>query len=251
MARIRSIKPGFCTSEAIAALTIPCRLHFAMLWTYADDAGRGLDNARLIKAALWPLDDEVGVSAIEEWQQELDRNGRMVRYEDDGRRYFEISNFTEHQKPNRPAASTIPAPQGALTAPTVSAHEQRIPVVVVESSGEEQEQERRRLTRDERNDRFVEAIELLLLRDGSTKEATSKASPTRWLAAARRGRSDDHHDAGHKHLAKDPSLSAEALADLLEPSMSVVSGWETCGTCQASYHPNSAWGQHECTGGAA
>ena len=33
MARIRSIKPEFATSEAIAELSIPARLHFALLWT--------------------------------------------------------------------------------------------------------------------------------------------------------------------------------------------------------------------------
>jgi hypothetical protein len=117
MARIRSIKPGFCTSEAIADLTIPCRLHFAMLWTYADDSGRGLDNPRLIKAALWPLDDDVDVSQIEEWQQELAEHGRLIRWEVDGKRYFEVVNFAEHQKPQKPQGSAIPAPSEGVPVP--------------------------------------------------------------------------------------------------------------------------------------
>lgn len=108
MARIRSIKPGFCTSVSIAALSIPARLHFAMLWTYADDAGRGLDNPLLIKAALWPLDVDVDSEQIEVWQAELDDHDRIHRYEVDGKRYFEVVNFTEHQKPNRPADSLLP-----------------------------------------------------------------------------------------------------------------------------------------------
>lgn len=111
MPRIRSIKPGFCTSEDIAALTIPCRLHFAMLWTYADDAGRGIDNPRLIKAALWPLDDNIGVDQIETWQAELAHHGRIIRYTDDaGRRLFQVDNFTVHQKPNRTVPSALPPP---------------------------------------------------------------------------------------------------------------------------------------------
>lgn len=137
MARIRSLRPEFCTSESIAGpdgLSIPCRLHFAMLWTYADDAGRGLDNARLIKAAVWPLDDDVTLEHIEAWQAELATAGRVVRYEAGGKRYFEVVNFGEHQRPNRPVPSKLPAPsegeqvQGSESA--VCAHEHLTPVVV-------------------------------------------------------------------------------------------------------------------------
>jgi hypothetical protein len=115
MARIRSIKPEFCTSESIAALSIPCRLHFAMLWTHADDHGRGADNARLIKAALWPLDDDVDVEQIEQWQQELADNGRLIRYEVEGRRYFQVVNWTEHQHPQKPKPTPIPEPPDTCT----------------------------------------------------------------------------------------------------------------------------------------
>lgn len=110
MARIRSLKPGFCKSESVAALTIPCRLHFAMLWTYADDAGRGVDNPRLIKGELWTLDDAVDLDQIERWQDELNVKGKIVRYRDGDKRYFEVVNFTEHQHPNRPVKSSLPDP---------------------------------------------------------------------------------------------------------------------------------------------
>jgi hypothetical protein len=110
MARIRSIKPEFCSSEAIVALSIPCRLHFAMLWTYADDQGRGHDNPRLIKAALWPLDDDVTAADVEGWQAELEAHGRITRYGAEGRRYFAVTNFKEHQKPSKPNPSKLPEP---------------------------------------------------------------------------------------------------------------------------------------------
>ncbi len=102
MARIRSIKPEFATSEAIVALSIQARLHFALLWTYSDDAGRGKDNPRLIKAACWPLDDDVTATEVERLQAELADNGRIVRYEVDGKRYYEVANWSEHQKPQHP-----------------------------------------------------------------------------------------------------------------------------------------------------
>lgn len=110
MARIRSLKPEFCSSESIAVLSIPCRLHFAMLWTYCDDNGRGVDNPRLIKAALWPLDDDVTLGVVEDLQSELAAHGRIFRYEHDGKRYFEAANFSEHQHPNRKTKCVIPEP---------------------------------------------------------------------------------------------------------------------------------------------
>jgi hypothetical protein len=212
MARIRSIKPGFCTSESIAALSIPCRLHFAMLWTYADDAGRGLDNTRLLKAALWPLDDDVDAAQIEDWQHELEQHGRICRYENAGRRYFEVTNFAEHQKPNRPQDSDIPAPavndhctiseravsdlwiipdpddsppltspnglHGASSERSMNAHGAHTAVVgdvEVEGEGEEQEQERVPALRtpSERSALLDAAVELLLQRDGSIERATT------------------------------------------------------------------------------
>lgn len=128
MARIRSVKPTFATSEAIAALSVPARLHFILLWTYADDEGRGLDNARLLKGALWPLDDDITAGDVEDYQDELERAGRLVRYEVDGRSYFEICNFQEHQKPNRPQGSKLPPPP--FTEHSVSTPAQDTPVVV-------------------------------------------------------------------------------------------------------------------------
>lgn len=251
MARIRSIKPEFCTSEAIAALSIPCRLHFAMLWTHADDHGRGLDNPRLIKAALWPLDDDVTVEQVERWQQELADNGRLIRYEAESRQCFQITNWTEHQHPQKPKDSAIPEPPGSGTRQVRDAD--RTPLVsvpsVVVGEGRVGEQEPPRLTVDARNERLDEAVDVLLLRDGSTEEAKSKSSPSRWLAAARRGRRDDHRDAALRLLTKNPAMTAEELADELEPALA-GSGWETCERCGISFHPASPWG-HECITGSA
>src|SRR3546814_14876688 len=58
MARIRTIKPEFWTSETIAALPIRTRLTFIGLWTYVDDNGVGFGNETLIVAELFPLEDD-------------------------------------------------------------------------------------------------------------------------------------------------------------------------------------------------
>src|SRR6266704_6234978 len=109
MARIRSIKPEFFTSETVAGLSVHARLTFIGLWTYADDAGRALDNPRLIKAAVWPLDDDVSAGDITRHLDELAKSGRLCRYVLDGKRYLHFPTWDEHQKPKNPSDPKHPA----------------------------------------------------------------------------------------------------------------------------------------------
>ncbi|MDP3952615.1 hypothetical protein [Microbacterium sp.] len=143
MARIRSVKPGYFTSlDTAGQLSRDCRLHFAGLWTYADDHGRGVDDSRLIKAAVWPLDDDIQGPEVEALQAELEAAGRIVRYVDstNGRRYFEITNWADHQKPNRPQDSSYPAPNDehcTITECAVNDHGGRTEDAAPEGRGEE------------------------------------------------------------------------------------------------------------------
>lgn len=116
MPRIRSIKPGFFTSEDVSRLPLRARLTWIGLWTHCDDQGRAKDNVKLIKAAVWPL-DPVTLRDIEEDLATLAAHGRIVRYEVDGRRYLAVTNWSDHQKPNRPTPSKIPAPPKDLPPP--------------------------------------------------------------------------------------------------------------------------------------
>jgi hypothetical protein len=77
MARIRSIKPEFFTSLSNSDLSIPARLTFIGLWTHCDDEGRCINDARLIKAAIWPL--ERTVKAVEGDLNELEKGGKITR----------------------------------------------------------------------------------------------------------------------------------------------------------------------------
>ena len=109
MARIRSVKPEFFTSETIAALSVPARLTFIGLWTYADDAGRAMDNPKLLKAAVWPLDDDVSAGQVASHLEEFERAGRICRYAIDGKRYLHVVTWEEHQKPKNPSEPKYPA----------------------------------------------------------------------------------------------------------------------------------------------
>lgn len=109
MPRIRSIKPGFFTSEDVSVLPLRARLTWIGLWTHCDDHGRAKDNTRLIKAALWALDD-VTLKDVDEDLELLAAQGRIVRYEVSGNRYLAVTNWGAHQHPNRPIPSVFPAP---------------------------------------------------------------------------------------------------------------------------------------------
>lgn len=109
MPRIRSIKPSFFASEDVSALPLRARLTWIGLWTHCDDRGRAKDNVKLIKAAVWPLDD-VSLRDIEEDLTTLADHGRIVRYEVAGQRYLAIANWGDHQRVNKPTPSRIPSP---------------------------------------------------------------------------------------------------------------------------------------------
>lgn len=110
MARIRTIKPGFFTSLTIAALPLSARITFIGLWTYADDEGRGIDDPRLVKAEVWPLDDGMSVKKVDRDLSRLADAGLIIRYCTEDRPYLQVTNWGEHQRINRPTPSKHPLP---------------------------------------------------------------------------------------------------------------------------------------------
>jgi len=111
MARIRNVKPEFFTSETIARLPWSARLTFIGLWTQCDNFGRARDNLRLIKGAVWPLDD-VSLDDIETDLKAIETEGLIVRYEVDGKRYLACPTFEEHQYGYGKGNPKYPGPPG-------------------------------------------------------------------------------------------------------------------------------------------
>jgi len=108
MARIRTIKPGLFRSETVCAWKPEIRWTFAGLFTYMDDKGRGLDNPRLVKADLWPLDDGMTATKVERHLEAIAATGPLCRYSVDGIAYMHIESWREHQVVNRPSPSKYP-----------------------------------------------------------------------------------------------------------------------------------------------
>ena len=115
MARIRSVKPELRTSRTVAMWPREVRYFFVLLWGYLDDKGRGLDAPKTIAGDCFPWDDDVSPQVVDNWLDLMrvgkydGKYGPVCRYEVDGQQYIHCVNWPEHQKPNRPTPSRLPA----------------------------------------------------------------------------------------------------------------------------------------------
>lgn len=114
MARMRTIKPEFWTSEPIVALTPFARLLFIGLWNFCDDGGVHPASLARLKMEVLP-NDLLSPEEMEKLLGELTRRqpngepGLVLEFTgDDGKAYWFVRSFAEHQKPEKP---TIRFPQ--------------------------------------------------------------------------------------------------------------------------------------------
>lgn len=118
MPRIRTIKPEYWSDEKLSACDTITRLVFLGLISQADDAGRLVDNVKLIDGALFPATDDSSRESIEI----LARLSRIVRYtSSSGQPIIQILNWARHQKVDHPNRHTLPAPTKEQLAEAVKA----------------------------------------------------------------------------------------------------------------------------------
>ncbi|MFB9926038.1 hypothetical protein ACFORO_12335 [Amycolatopsis halotolerans] len=109
---------------------------FIGLWTHVDDEGRCVDDPRLIKAAVWPLEDRTAAE-VDHDLEVLYRSGTILRYtiKEDSRSphgavrersFIAVSGWREHQKINRPTASKLPAPENGNPKPPTSGNDDSV-----------------------------------------------------------------------------------------------------------------------------
>jgi hypothetical protein len=108
-ARIRTIKPDFWDDDKIAALSRPARLTFlGLISAMSDDEGRCRGNPRAVRAAVYPLDDDISIDEIDSHLGELQHGGLIIRYVVKDQPYIQIVNFTRHQRIQKPTPSQVP-----------------------------------------------------------------------------------------------------------------------------------------------
>jgi hypothetical protein len=105
MARIRTIKPEFFTSEDIVSMTPLARIFYVSLWCEADREGRMEWKPKTFKMRYLPGDN----CEVVELAQELIDRGLIVLYAAGGKQYAEIPTFAKHQViNNRESESVLP-----------------------------------------------------------------------------------------------------------------------------------------------
>ena len=108
MARIRSIKPEFWTSEQVLDCCPLSRLMFIGMWNFADDMGRMPCSPKSIKAQVFPGDD-ITLERVRGMLEELSRNGLISVYSVEEKDYLQITGWS-HQRIDKPQAAKYPAP---------------------------------------------------------------------------------------------------------------------------------------------
>jgi len=111
MARIRTIKPEFWTSEQIVECSANARLLFIGLWNFSDDGGRHPANIKRIKMEVFPGDafDDEAISAM---IQELITQELIKLYVVDTKDFWQVTGW-HHQKIDQPTFR-YPAPNGEV-----------------------------------------------------------------------------------------------------------------------------------------
>lgn len=101
MARIRSIKPEFWSSEQIMECSPTSRLLFIGLWNFCDDAGNHVASAKTIKAEIFPGDD-ISSTDVQRMLDELSSNSLIAFYANGDKQYLHVTGWKKHQKIDRP-----------------------------------------------------------------------------------------------------------------------------------------------------
>ena len=111
MPRIRTIKPEFWADEKLSLLDPLTRLVFLGLISMADDAGRLVDNVKLLDGMLFPSTDDTCRESLET----LARIGRISRYRSgSGQELIQVVTWSTHQRVDHPSPYVLPGPDTAV-----------------------------------------------------------------------------------------------------------------------------------------
>ena len=112
MARIRTVKPEFWVSEQIISCSPLARLLFIGMWNFCDDSGIHPTSFVRLRAEIFPGDD-ISVTEIETWIDELINKGLINEYVSKGKGYWIVTGWKNHQRIDKPT-HRHPLPQSKL-----------------------------------------------------------------------------------------------------------------------------------------
>ena len=116
--RIRSTKPEYWRSERIASVSWDARLVLKGLESYVDDNGVGRDDLALIVGDLFQRDllrePSRTVARVTEAISELHQAGLLHRYEGNGSQLLFVSFWESFQRVDKPQPGRNPRPDGTM-----------------------------------------------------------------------------------------------------------------------------------------
>lgn len=136
MARIRTIKPEFFTSPDTAKASIEARLFYIALWCWADDWGIGEANMNALLGFAFPEDDEKTRKEIQSLCKEVANTYGTLFYENNGRYFYAIPSWEDHQRTQRRAQRRNPTPDDPESQPDKRIHEKHEPSVFTQGTSE-------------------------------------------------------------------------------------------------------------------
>jgi len=101
MARIRTIKPEFWTSEQVVACSLSARLLFIGIWNFCDDHGVHPASIKRLKMEVFPS-DLIADDILEAMIDELQAAGLLYAYQVDEKGYWQVTGWAAHQKIDKP-----------------------------------------------------------------------------------------------------------------------------------------------------
>lgn len=106
MARKRMIDPEFFLDEDLSKASPEARLLYIGTWGLADDNNATFpDRPDWIKAQVFPYENVDTRRLLDE----LSMLGKLVLFEENGKKYWHIKNFFKHQRVDRPSKEKYPA----------------------------------------------------------------------------------------------------------------------------------------------
>lgn len=139
MARIRTIKPEFWSSEQIVELSPTARLLFIGLWNFCDDAGNHPASPRTLKMQVFPGDDFT-TDQIAAYISEMIDARLIIEYEVDTKKYWHVTGW-HHQKIEKPNYKYPPAPNQKIADHSPTTRRPLHPVMESNSKVKEKEKE--------------------------------------------------------------------------------------------------------------
>lgn len=91
---LRYLKPEICDSETLDLLSPLAEVLFYRLLVTVDDFGRFDSRAALVKSKCFPVRDTVTAQDVDTMLEELHKKQVISLYEVDGRRYLQMSKWT-------------------------------------------------------------------------------------------------------------------------------------------------------------